>query len=222
MHLYNTTEVIHSEYELQGQVGDQDALKNLTATIKKTEKEVLLVGVQIKRELLANRINPAILFSRRLDLELLKLQAQGIGTVLSELGEHVSAIFNGISKFPEYELSETIGSGISVLNTKFFDGVLNMAEVDIALRGQFDDLKVVNAKIKVKVDEHLNALVTLIDSLEEEGNRELSEELSRLRVEGKVLNIWQRFQMENLIDGFTYISTYAKHFKELFDRVNQV
>lgn len=201
-------------------MGDEEALKNLTAAIKRAEKEALLVGVQIKQELLANTVNPSIVFSRRLDLEMLKLEAQGMGQFLAELGEHVLGIVGGVSKFPDYELSETIGSSMTVLNTKFATVVLHMVEVDIALKGQLLDLKVVDAKTKAKVDEHLKAVLEVVDGLREEGNKVFAEELARLRVEGKTLNVWQQFQFEMLIDSFTYMATYTKHFKELFDRVN--
>lgn len=218
--VYNSTVSIHNDYELQGPVGDETALHQLVTAIKKAEKEALLVGVQIRQELLANNVNTYIIFSRRLDLEMLKLQAQGIGKFLARLGEHVLGILGGVSKFPEYELSETIGSLITVFNTKFPSAVEQMVEVDIALRGQLMDLKVVDAKTKAKVDEHLNSLVSIVDGLRNEGKQELAEELTRLRLEGKELNAFQRFEIEELIDAFTYMSTYTKHFKELFDRVN--
>ncbi len=201
-------------------MGDEAGLHGLTVAIKKKQTEALLLGVQIKQELLANTLNPDLLFSRRLSLELLEQGAVAAGRVLTEMAEIALGLLGGLAKWPAYELSESLGSAMNVMNARMVPAILAMAETDIALRGQLRDLKVVDAKTRAKVDASLATLASTADTLRVEANKELAEEEARLRLEGKAVNLWQRFQFEGVIDGLTYIVTYTKHFKELFDRVN--
>ncbi len=218
--LLNATAALHDQLELAGSVGDEAALRQLTAAIKRTETAAVRLSVQIKQELLANHLNADLLFSRRLALGLLELQAKEAGRVLAEMGELALGILGGLARWPAFELSERLGSANTVINSRLTVAVVAMAEVDIALAGQLSDLKVVNASARAKVDGSLQRMATTVEDLRLEANKDLAEEVARLRVEGKAVNLWQRFQFELMIDGFTYMVAYTRNFKELFDRVN--
>ncbi|KAH9390398.1 hypothetical protein TYRP_023102 [Tyrophagus putrescentiae] len=221
--LFHDTAVIHVQLELAGSAGNETGLRQVAAAIKKTEAEAVKVGVMIKEAklLLLPSVPDDLPFSHRLELGLFELKTKGAGRFLAEMGELALGMLGGLlARWPQLELSEALVTAERVLNGRFVQVAQGVVAVDRALRGEPAHLKVANASVRAVVDGGLQRLATAVEGLRLEASRVLAEEEGRLRLEGREVNLWQRFEFEMMVDQFSFTVSYTKNFKALFDRVN--
>lgn len=159
-------------------------------------------------------------YGRRLKLESLRLELESFDRFLSAIGQTIMGSFGQVNKFPTYVTSENLGISLQLMRGKFNNVVRDVLDVDNLIGESQKKGTKIDQPTKQKIDHDLEEIVRLLTAAKDEISKDFYDELERIRLEEKELNLLQKYEFEFFIDALHFTIDYTRHFEELFNRIN--
>ena len=187
-------------------------LASLSDTIKQVRVHIQKVLGDIKHEI---SLSTAILqiFGRKLTLTTLGDTLQTDDHFLSAMAQVIAS-----GRFPAYKNSKVVQSITDGLSSKFSVILRHVFDADLFIQTDLSNpnhhgATSITEETKKKVQHDLDEIVKLATAAKDEAARGYAEEAKKMQAANKVINLWQKYQIENKLALFDMYIEFAKGVK---------
>jgi len=221
--LTNQTLTIYAEVQLIEKVFEMDiSLRNITqlnevlTQVKNVRLQTAYVLTQIRAEIASAQMRS---FLNRILQESLRIQVEKYEKALKWIGLEILGDLSGVSNFDTYFNSEVVAIAKDLLMNRFFSMMLDAYEADKLIEDahQKDPIHLtIDSATKAKIDSYFKDMIVNADLAKKELAKNYYDEVEKIRLDGRELNLLQRVDFELAIDLLNFLSNFVKRYEELF------
>lgn len=211
---------IEKVFEMDTITRDIGKLNSVLTQVKTERQKTTLLLSEIHSEIASV---PFRSFLFRLLQESLRIQTEKYDKLLKWIGLEILGDLSDVSRFESYYYSETVSIAQELLVSRFLNMLLDAYEADKILNEAFtkDPLHgKLEPAAKQQVDKYLKDMITNAQSAKQEMTKDYYEELEKIRLDNRELNLLQRLEAEMYIDSLNYAINFVQKYDEMFLRLN--